>query len=435
MFTLTRAWTEELLSDVGCAKPWLNTSLPRPLFKNEKGAFMSKEKFKVIDLFAGVGGLSYGFAHDDEFEIVAANEILTPMATAYSLNHPSVKIYNKDIKDFSLSDLSKDLGLKKGDIDIVVGGPPCQAYSTVGKRLIDDPRGKLFQEYYRILSELRPKLFVFENVKGLLSMCKGELIKTIISLFESIGYEVNIRLLNSADYGAPQIRERVILVGTLLGGKYNYPLPTHYNPETGIMPGLKPYVTLGEALGDLPAIENGGSATSYESRPCNEYQELMRQNAPDVLMDHNVSRNGEHLVRLMEALPDGGSPADVPKELRPTSGFANCYCRLWWNKPSTTITRNLGCVSSSRCVHPKQPRPLSTREGARLQGFPDDYQFFGTRSERNLQIGNAVPTFLSRAIKDSVKTYLKENNRDLTPDELNNHITTKRDKYIQQELF
>ena len=301
--------------------------------------------------------------------------------------------------------------------------------------MIDDPRGKLFQEYYRILTELRPKLFVFENVKGLLSMCKGELIKTIISLFESIGYDVNIRLLNSADYGAPQIRERVILVGTLLGGKYNYPQPTHYNPETGVIPGLKPYVTLGEALGDLPPIGNGGSATSYESSPYNEYQELMRQNAPEVLMDHNVSRNGEHLVRLMEALPDGGSPADVPKELRPTSGFANCYCRLWWNKPSTTITRNLGCVSSSRCVHPKQPRPLSTREGARLQGFPDDYQFFGTRSERNLQIGNAVPTFLSRAIKDSVKTYLKENNRDLTPDELNNHITTKRDKYIQQELF
>ena len=396
---------------------------------------MSKKKFKVIDLFAGVGGLSYGFAHDEDFEIVAANEILTPMATAYSLNHPSVKMYNKDIKDFSLSDLSKDLGLQKGDVDIIVGGPPCQAYSTVGKRLIDDPRGKLFQEYYRILSELRPKLFVFENVKGLLSMCKGELIKTIISLFESVGYSVNIRLLNAADYGTPQIRERVIIVGTLLGGKYNYPRPTHYNPETGKVPGLKPYVTLGEALGDLPAIDNGGSVSLYDSMPQNEYQKLMRQNASGVLMDHNVSRNGEHIVRLMEALPDGGSPADVPEELRPNSGFANCYCRLWWDKPSTTITRNLGCVSSSRCVHPKQPRPLSTREGARLQGFPDDYQFFGTRSERNLQIGNAVPTFLSRAIKDSVKAYLFENNRDLTADELNNNVKVKKEKHIQQELF
>ena len=155
-------------------------------------------KFKVVDLFAGVGGLSYGFAHDEDFEIVAANEILLPMATAYSQNHPSVKMYNKDIKDFSLSDLSNDFGIKVGDIDIVVGGPPCQAYSTVGKRLIDDPRGKLFQEYYRILSELRPKVFVFENVKGLLSMCGGTLIQTIIQLFESLGYRVYIKLLNAA---------------------------------------------------------------------------------------------------------------------------------------------------------------------------------------------------------------------------------------------
>ena len=382
-------------------------------------------KYKVVDLFAGVGGLSYGFAHDDDFEIVAANEILLPMATAYSLNHPSVKMYNKDIKDFSLSDLSNDLGIKAGDIDIVVGGPPCQAYSTVGKRLIDDPRGKLFQEYYRILSELRPKVFVFENVKGLLSMCGGTLIQTIIQLFESLGYRVCIKLLNAADYGAPQIRERVILVGTLLDNEFNYPLPTHYNPETGMIKGLKPYVTLGEAIGDLGVLANGGKTLVYSSEPQNDYQRLMRENAPAELMDHNVSKNGEHLVKLMEALPDGGSPMDVAEELRPTSGFANCYCRLWWNKPSTTVTRNLGCVSSSRCVHPKQPRPLSTREGARIQGFPDNYHFFGTRSERNLQIGNAVPTFLSRAIKDSVKEHLLTKNK---------HIATSSNP-TQMELF
>lgn len=382
-------------------------------------------KFKVVDLFAGVGGLSYGFAHDEDFEIVAANEILLPMATAYSQNHPSVKMYNKDIKDFSLSDLYNDFGIKVGDIDIVVGGPPCQAYSTVGKRLIDDPRGKLFQEYYRILSELRPKVFVFENVKGLLSMCGGTLIQTIIQLFESLGYRVYIKLLNAADYGAPQIRERVILVGTLLDNEFTYPLPTHYNPETGMIKGLKPYVTLGEAIGDLGVLANGGKTLVYSSEPQNDYQRLMRENAPAELMDHNVSKNGEHLVKLMEALPDGGSPMDVAEELRPTSGFANCYCRLWWDKPSTTVTRNLGCVSSSRCVHPKQPRPLSTREGARIQGFPDNYHFFGTRSERNLQIGNAVPTFLSKAIKDSVKEHLLTKNK---------HIATSSNP-TQMELF
>lgn len=394
--------------------------------------------YKVIDLFAGVGGLSYGFAHDSDFQIIAANEILKPMATAYSMNHPKVKMYNMDIKDFSLSDLTRDLGLKKGDVDIVVGGPPCQAYSTVGKRLIDDPRGKLFQEYYRILTELRPKVFVFENVKGLLSMCGGDLIKTIISLFQTLGYDVNIKLLNAADYGTPQIRERVIIVGTLLGGKFSYPAPTHYDPESGVIEGLNPYVTLGEALSDLTVIGNGERGFKYSSKPQNSYQKLMREHAPEQILDHNVPKNGEHLVRLMEALPDGGSPADVAEELRPTSGFANCYCRLWWNKPSTTITRNLGCVSSSRCVHPKQPRPLSTREGARLQGFPDDYQFFGTRTERNLQIGNAVPTFLSKAIKDSVKEYLKANDYGQAIPEFKGeviHFNNKKNNDTQTSLF
>lgn len=389
--------------------------------------------YKVIDLFAGVGGLSYGFAHDDMFEIVAANEILRPMAIAYSLNHPNVKMYNKDIKDFSVADLTRDLGLQKGDVDLVVGGPPCQAYSTVGKRLIDDPRGKLFQEYYRMLSELRPKVFVFENVKGLLSMCGGELVKTIISLFESLGYDVNIQLLNAADYGTPQIRERVIIVGTLLGGKFRYPTPTHYNPEGIECSSLKKYVTLGEALSDLPALSNGEEAYEYATPPQNDYQRIMRIHAPEVIQDHNVPKNGEHLVRLMEALPDGGTPADVPEALRPKSGFANTYCRLWWDKPSTTITRNLSCVSSSRCIHPRQPRPLSTREGARLQGFPDDYKFYGSRTERNLQIGNAVPVFLSAAIKDSVKAYLIENDKGQNIEDLTLYVKPK--KYIQTSLF
>ncbi len=364
--------------------------------------------YKVIDLFSGVGGLSYGFAHDDDFQILAANEILEPMAKAYSLNHPSVRVYNKDIKDFTLDDLTSDLGVKEGDIDIIVGGPPCQAYSTVGKRLIDDPRGKLFQEYYRILKEIKPRIFVFENVKGLLSMQGGELIKNIISLFESIGYHMQMRLLNAADYGAPQIRERVILVGTLDERPFIYPKPTHYNPEEGIPSDttLKPYVTLGEALGDLPSIKTGQNATIYASAPQNEYQAKMRENAPLEIQEHEVPKNNERLVALMEALPDGGSPKDISEELRPKSGFANCYCRLWWDRPSTTITRNLGCPSSSRCIHPKDPRPLSTREGARLQGFPDSYIFYGKRGDKHLQIGNAVPTFLSRALKDAIKSYL-----------------------------
>lgn len=372
-----------------------------------------KRKLKVIDLFCGVGGLSYGFAHDDNFEIIASNEILPNMAKAYSLNHPNTKVYTEDIKDFNFKKIQKDLSIKSGEIDIIVGGPPCQAYSTIGKRLIDDPKGKLFQEYYRVLKEFNPKLFLFENVKGLLSMQDGELLETIMDLFKSLGYKVQYKILNSADYGAPQLRERVIMIGSKLKKDFKYPEQTHYNPDekSNIFDTkLKPYLTLEEAISDLPFIKSDEESFEYASLPGNDFQKLMRQNAPQKLMDHNAPKNNEKMVRLMELLPDGGTPEDLPEELRPTSGFKNTYCRLWWHRPSTTITRNLSTPSSSRCIHPKAPRPLTTREGARIQCFPDDYQFYGSRTDRNLQIGNAVPTFLSRAVS---KAILENFNNDL----------------------
>lgn len=365
------------------------------------------KKIKVVDLFAGVGGLSYGFAHDDNFEIIAANEILPDMAKAYELNHSSVKMYCKDIKNFGIKDLNKDFGIKKGEIDLIIGGPPCQAYSTVGKRLIDDPRGKLFQEYYRVLKELSPKIFLFENVKGLLSMQKGELLETIISLFVSLGYKVKFKVLNSADYGVPQIRERVIIIGTKFNKNFMYPMPTHSECENLL--NLSPYLKLSDAISDLPFIKSGEKSFEYKTEPQNEFQRLMRKNAPEKLMDHNAPKNNEKLVRIMELLPDGGTPRDLPEEIRPKSGFGNTYCRLWWNRPSTTITRNLSTPSSSRCIHPKAPRPLTTREGARIQCFPDNYIFYGSRSSKNLQIGNAVPTFLSIALKKSIKKHFIDN--------------------------
>ena len=369
------------------------------------------KKIKIVDLFAGVGGLSYGFAYDDAFEIVAANEIMPNMAKAYQLNHPSVKVYNKDVKDFGISDLEKDFGIRSGDIDLVVGGPPCQAYSTVGKRLVDDPRGKLFQEYYRGLKELSPKAFIFENVKGLLSLRKGELMKNILELFSSLGYFIKYEILNAADYGAPQVRERVFIIGTKLEDGFSFPEPTHYDPKKGeklFEKGTKPYVTLSDAIGDLPFIKTGEESFEYFSEPQNDFQKKMRENAPLRLMDHSAPNNNARLVKIMENLPDGGSPMDLPEEMRPKSGFANTYCRLWWNRPSTTITRNLSTPSSSRCIHPRAPRPLTTREGARIQCFPDNYIFYGSRNDKNLQIGNAVPTFLSEVLKEQMKKYFEK---------------------------
>lgn len=371
------------------------------------------KKIKVIDLFCGVGGLSYGFANDNNFEVVAANEISPKIAKAYSLNHPKTKVYTEDIKYFNAYKIKKDLGIDPKEIDIIVGGPPCQAYSTVGKRLNDDPRGKLFQEYYRVLKEFNPKIFVFENVKGLLSIQKGDLLKNIISLFESLGYRVKYKILNSADYGVPQIRERIIIVGSKLKNDFKYPEPTHYNPKDKnklFNNNLKPYLTVKDAISDLPFIKTNEEGFIYSFEPKNDFQKIMRKNAPKKIMDHNSPKNNDKLIKIMELLPDGGTPEDLPIFLRPKSGFKNTYSRLWWNKPSTTITRNLGTPSSSRCIHPKAPRPLTTREGARIQSFPDNYCFYGSRGDKNLQIGNAVPVFLSKAITKSILKNLKDDN-------------------------
>jgi len=358
--------------------------------------------YKVLDLFSGVGGLSYGFTIDNRFEIVAGNEILEDMAKAYSLNHPNIKIYNCDIKDFGIKNLTNDLGIKKGNIDIIIGGPPCQAFSSVGKRLKDDPRANLFREYYRVLKEVNPKLFLFENVRGLLSIRDGELFREIVELFESLEYKVSYKILNSADYGVPQIRKRVIIIGTKLEKEFIYPKPTHSNIDKE----LNPYLNLSDAIGDLPFIGNNQESFKYAKRPQNKFQKLMRKDTKSKLIEHNSPNNNPKIIKIMKTLKDGGTPQELPKHIRPNSGFSNNYCKLWWEKPALTITRNLGTPSSSRCIHPKAHRPLTTREGARLQSFPDNYKFYGSRSAKNLQIGNAVPPLLSIVLKDTIGDYL-----------------------------
>ncbi len=356
------------------------------------------KKYNVIDLFAGVGGLSYGFSHLEEFEIIAANEIEKDISVAYQLNHPDVKMMNCDIGDLTEKLLKEILGEKT--IDIVVGGPPCQSYSTLGKRQMDD-RANLFKQYKRILSILQPKAFVFENVVGILSMDKGKLFKRIISEFEELGYIVKHQVLNAVEFGVPQQRERVILVGFKGENNYIYPMPTHGEK-------LKPFVTLKEAIGDLPVIKSGQKKDYYMDGISNEFLEFVRSNSNELLEEHSAPKNGAHLIKIMETLKDGQSKNDLPEEIRPKSGYGNTYAKLWWEKPSTTITRNFACPSSSRCVHPRDSRAMSIREGARLQSFPDDYKFYGADGMKRLEIGNAVPPLLSMKIAKQMIEALKE---------------------------
>lgn len=356
-------------------------------------------KYSIVDLFAGVGGLSYGFSQLDEFNIVMANEIEKDISKAYSLNHPGVNMINCDINDLTEDVIKEAIGDQI--IDIVVGGPPCQSYSTLGKRQMDD-RANLFMQYKRILSIIKPRAFVFENVTGILSMDGGKLFKNVQREFAELGYELKFQVLNALDYGVPQVRERVILVGFLGENKFEYPVPTHGD-------GKLPYVTLREAIGDLPVIGSGESNNSYMTDPTNDFLRFVRKDGSTVATEHSAPKNGAHLIKIMQTLKDGQSKDDLPEDIRPKSGYGNTYAKLWWDRPSTTITRNFACPSSSRCIHPRDSRAMSIREGARLQSFPDDYQFYGADGMKRLEIGNAVPPLLSVVIAKQMLKAMEDN--------------------------
>ena len=364
------------------------------------------KKIRAIDLFAGVGGLSYGFIHNDAFEVVMANEYDKDISIAYSLNHPSVEMINDDIRNLDEKTLHRVMG--KDRIDLIIGGPPCQSYSTVGKRQMDD-RANLFLEYKRVLSIVKPKAFVFENVVGILSMDHGKLFPRIRAEFEELGYQLKYQVLNAVNYGVPQERERVILVGYLGENVFEYPKPTHGAFGASLSRGLKAPVCLRDAIGDLPELKSGESADYYLHDPDNEFLNFVRSNGSQIVVEHEAPKNGAHLVKIMETLKDGQSKDDLPEEIRPKSGYGNTYAKLWWNRPSTTITRNFACPSSSRCIHPRDSRAMSIREGARLQSFPDDYIFYGSDGTKRLEIGNAVPPLLSVAIAKQVLKMFKKN--------------------------
>lgn len=346
-------------------------------------------QFNVADLFAGAGGLSHGFKEHGGFRILFANEIDEDAAQTYGYNHPSVPIYKCDVAKLSRERIEDDIGPMT--LDAIVGGPPCQAYSTIGQRKKGDKRGKLFSQYARMLEELNPMMFLYENVVGLLSMEQGKLLEQIQSLFQKLGYVVDFRTLNATAFGVPQVRKRVIIVGTKRPIRFVWPEPTH----------VEHLLTMADALSDLPEQP----MAHYVCEPQNEFQKIMRIGSGSLLY-HEPLAYGEKLTNIIEALPEGGTIKDLPENLRPISGFGNSYARLWWDRPSTTVTSNLGTPSSARCIHPHANRALTTREGARLQTFPDSYLFFGRRGSKNLQIGNAVPPILAKELAKSVFNHL-----------------------------
>lgn len=387
-------------------------------------------KIKIVDLFSGAGGLTFGFKKkifrnrfidDDRFEFIFANEYDQFAAETFRINFPEIPMLEEDIENLDFEFLTNN-NVNLNNVDLVIGGPPCQSFSTVGKRQYDN-RAKMYKEYRRLLSISKPKMFVFENVLGLLTM-KNDLKKPVIddviasfqnfedidSKLKNFGYIVHKKVLNAKDFGVPQSRERVFLVGIRsdlsIKSKWKFPLPTTKEP-----------LTVSDAISDLPYLDNGEASRLYDKKPQTKYQYLMRGNNRE-LENHINGVFGDRMQQIMAAVIEGEGKnyinnlvkeGKLPKELFLTSGYGNTYGRLWWDRPSTTITNNLSTPSSLRCIHPKQNRALTAREGARLQSFPDSFKFSGPRSRVNMQVGNAVPPLLSYALANSIYDFFENN--------------------------
>lgn len=334
-----------------------------------------------LDLFSGAGGLSLGLSRAGWNPLLAVDHWPDAIAT-YRRNFSSHPILDLDIRDLTADRLSRTLD---GTPDWVVGGPPCQGFSTVGKRQRHDPRNQLITEFRRVVEILNPTGFVIENVLGLKDMRAED---GVIELFEGLGYDVAFHVLRAADHGVPQLRRRVIFVGHRERGFFT-------RPEALIQPGH--YVSVWDAIGDLPEVGPGETAVDYDKPPRTPYQRLMRLDST-WLQGHAVSKHPPHLVKAISFIPDGGNRRSIPEEFQPRSGFHNSYSRLASREPAVALTSNMGKPSATRCVHPFQDRGLTAREGARLQSFPDRFHFDAGVTSQRLQIANAVPPLLAERL-------------------------------------
>jgi DNA (cytosine-5)-methyltransferase 1 len=357
-----------------------------------QGGLMSKvtasQPITAIDLFSGCGGLSYGFEKSGIHTDLAVDNWPDALKT-FSQNHPKSRTSLFDLGARSIKPLINSLS----DSDIVVGGPPCQGFSISGKRDPNDPRNLLYLGFLQVVAEVRPRMFLMENVPNLASMNGGRLIQEIENDFEALGYNLNRKILLASDYGVPQNRRRLILVGTLSERPFDFP--------QGITSVLEDKVTCKEALSDLPehSVEDG---SSYRSGPESKYQEFMRESSTGIY-NHTITHHSQQTIRIVSLVPDGGNYKDLPLEYQSTRRVNIAWTRYSSAKPSLTID-----TGHRHHFHYLYNRIPTVRESARLQSFPDRFTFEGSKTSQYKQVGNAVPPLMAQALGNSIRNYLNE---------------------------
>ena len=344
--------------------------------------------YNVLDLFCGCGGLSYGF-ESAGFDILVGIDNDAKALETFELNHKGAKSICGDITQINYEEHIKPL-LGDKQIDVIVGGPPCQGMSLSGPRKFEDPRNKLYLSYIRLVQEIQPKAFVIENVPGLVGLFCGQIKDSIIEKFTEMGYRIEYKIMCSADYGVPQSRRRVVFVGTKVGS-FEYPA---VNPSV---------VSCSMALSDLPTLENelGEEVSAYAMPPKNLYQQLMRKRS-NVVLNHVAASHSDKVRKIISLVPDGGNYKDLPEEYRGSRNFHVAWTRFASDKPAPTID-----TGHRHHFHYKYNRVPTVRECARLQSFPDDFKFLGNKTQQFRQVGNAVPPLMAQAIAEQVMKMLE----------------------------
>lgn len=369
---------------------------------------MTMKRPTAIDLFCGAGGLSEGFRQAG-YAVVAGNDIDAAAGETYRATHPDAEFILGPIQDVAVGRLCKASGLKPGGLDVLLGGPPCQAYSVYNhQRGMHDARATLFREYLRIVEGMNPKWVVMENVTGITSIAGGAVVQSIKDELRKLGYSVECRILKAEDYGVPQERRRVVFIGNRLGLPVEFPAPTHGPADSG----LTPFTSIWDAIGDLPALANGekGRIAPYASKATNWFQKYVRENAREIILNHEAPRLSTINEARMKHIPIGGSWRDIPHDLLP-EGMKKAKRSDHTKRYGRMRPDGLSCTVLTKCdihwgayIHPYQDRAISVREAARIQAFPDTFAFQGSRTEQYVQVGNAVPPLLGRNVAEAIRS-------------------------------
>lgn len=375
----------------------------------------------ALDLFAGAGGLGEGL-ESAGIRVVTAVELHPQPALTHALNHPHADVFAGDIRELDVGVLEESVRAKTGrsDIDIVVGGPPCQGFSTAGKKDADDPRNDLFRQFVRLVDHFQPRVFLLENVPGFKRMHGGAAFLEASRLFEALGYELQDTIIHAPAYGVPQRRARFVMVGVRPGTtpyRFVWPEPTHRDlslPQDMLSPDLPPFVTAEEALSDISFLEPGWEAHRHQTPAIFDYG-IARRAGVNLLFNHLATRHREKALATFRCIPEGQTIASIPKEHRPKKVT---MARLARGRISNAVL-----ALPDDMIHYAHDRIPSVREMARLQSFDDDYVFVGKRTsgfmERRIdvpqytQVGNAVPPLLGRALGQALVRCLGAAGRDL----------------------